>query len=391
MLTRLRLKNWRSLKDVVIEDLKPITVFIGANSSGKSNIIDALYFLRDSSTEGALRAVQNRGGLEKVYSIGTNLSEPIEIEMGFQSHQFGTLTYLLGLEFDSPEFPIPNVAEVLKDADGQVWINADYHEGVNVRWGEPPQLNSLSDPPFGWEQTVLSSFGNIPMYSRIYDTYQYITQRWQMLDENFMPSLSLPADASGDVYVIDRCGDNLPLMLDFMFKVNPELYAHMQEDLAWLLGHLNRVETISDERETRVAVKEQIHPEKEAPTVSAGTARIVAILTAYYALAHRKRADAPGLVVIEEPDTALNPGLLSRFVGQLREYVEGEHPRQFILTTHNPAFLDLFEPDEVRIVERDEHGFTNVRNVPDYIREIWLDKYGLGEVWTTNSFGGLPE
>lgn len=47
MLTRLRFKNWRSLKDVTIEGLTPLTVFIGANSSGKTNIIDGLAFMRD--------------------------------------------------------------------------------------------------------------------------------------------------------------------------------------------------------------------------------------------------------------------------------------------------------------------------------------------------------
>ena len=33
MLTRLQLKNWRSLRDVSIDDLTPITVFVGAESS----------------------------------------------------------------------------------------------------------------------------------------------------------------------------------------------------------------------------------------------------------------------------------------------------------------------------------------------------------------------
>src|SRR5574341_313491 len=46
MLKRMRSRNWRSLRDVEIDDLTPITVFIGANSSGKSNILDAMDFTR---------------------------------------------------------------------------------------------------------------------------------------------------------------------------------------------------------------------------------------------------------------------------------------------------------------------------------------------------------
>lgn len=100
----------------------------------------------------------------------------------------------------------------------------------------------------------------------------------------------------------------------------------------------------------------------------------------------------PGLVVIEEPDTALNPGLLRNFVEQLRNYTEDpERPRQFILTTHNPYFLNWFKPDEVRIVERDEQGYTSVQPISEAVRSILLDKYPLGEVWTTRAMGGVPE
>jgi predicted ATPase len=64
-----------------------------------------------------------------------------------------------------------------------------------------------------------------------------------------------------------------------------------------------------------------MHGGKEAPTISAGTARLLAMLTAYYALDVRlAQIQMPGLVVIEEPDTALNPWLLRNFVEQLRNY-----------------------------------------------------------------------
>jgi AAA15 family ATPase/GTPase len=41
MLTRMTFKNWRSLRDVTI-DFTSITLFIGANSSGKTNILGVL-------------------------------------------------------------------------------------------------------------------------------------------------------------------------------------------------------------------------------------------------------------------------------------------------------------------------------------------------------------
>jgi predicted ATPase len=390
MITKLRFKNWRSLKDVTINDLQPINVFIGANSSGKTNVLDALYFLRESTQEGALRAVQNRGGAEKVHTIGVDIKEPIEVEFTFRGDSaHSELTYMLGLEFDKPNMLIPNVAESLEDNNHQVWLRAEYQDGVWIRHNEQEELKPLPEPPFGWEQTVLSAYGGVSFYPQIYQAFQFITQRWQLLDENFMPSLSVPFGSSGDLMVIDRCADNVPIMLDFLRKVEPELYGALQEDLRWLLTHVTELETASNDTETRYLIKEKMHGGEEAPSVSGGTGRLVGILAAYYALQVKQRAKSPGLLVIEEADTALNPGLLRNFVEQLRNYTEGEHPRQFILTTHNPRFLDYFEPNEVRVVSRDETGYTRVDSVSEHIREIWGDEYNLGEVWMTNSIGGL--
>ncbi|MBI1258991.1 MAG: AAA family ATPase [Chloroflexi bacterium] len=394
MLTRLRLKNWRSVKEETIHFTTPITVFIGANSSGKTNIVDALYFLRESSEDGVRQAVINRGGAEKVHSIDSELDDPLEIGFSFNNPLFETdteLTYILSIFFSHFNKIIPEVGEQLKD-EQSIWLDAISNDRVQVRISRQEDLRFLPDPPFGWEQTVLASLGDAPSYPALYYTHQFITRRWQLLDENFMPPLSVASRSYGDVTMVDRCADNVPNMLDYFRSVKPQIYDQLQEDLAWLLPHIETLKTLSNERETRIEIYEKNHLDREAPTISAGSARLIAILAAYYGLDFIQRPEFPGLVVIEEADTALNPGLLQKFVGQLRNYTEREgQARQFILTTHNPAFLDFFEPEEVRVVERDDQGYTHVRHIPDYIKDIWLDKYALGEVWTTNSFGGLPK
>jgi len=391
MLTKLRLKNWRSVKEAEI-DLAPITVFIGANSSGKTNILDALYFLRESSEDGILQAVQNRGGAEKVRSLGADPIGPVEIEFSFKADALGDeLTYLLGLKFNEPITIIPEVSEYLESGNKPL---LEMKHGGLVQFLEPGDdgLKLMRNPPLAFEQTSLSVLGRDPTRRAMYQTFQFMTERWQMLDENFMPPLSLVAGTRGSIRIIDRCADNVPILLDIMQKYRPELYEEFQNDLKWLLGHVDSVITESNDRETRFALHEKQHNQQEAPTISSGSARLVAILTAVYALNLTSLADMPGLVVIEEPDTALNPGILRNFVEQLRVYTEGDAPRQFILTTHNPRFLDYFKPEEVRVVSRDENGYTTVSDIPKHIPEVWLeDGYTLGEVWMTHSLGGLPE
>jgi predicted ATPase len=236
-----------------------------------------------------------------------------------------------------------------------------------------------------------TSNGDNNLFQSYEHFFNFVTERCQFLGENFTPPLYLPSKEFGDIYKMELNAHNMMLILDFMQEKHPKIYSTLSDDLSWLVEHVSSLEAVGDEEEIKLSIYETAHRYLEAPTVSSGTARLLAMLTAYYALDMRK-AEMPGLVVIEEPDTALNPGILGRFVEQLRLYTEREgYPRQFILTTHNPAFLDFFEPEEVRVVERDENGYTSVNKIPDYIREIWLDKYALGEVWTTNSFGGLPK
>ncbi|GIK67484.1 MAG: chromosome segregation protein SMC [Chloroflexota bacterium] len=391
MLTQLRFKNWRSLRDVTIDNLTPLTVFIGANSSGKTNIIDGLRFLQDAVEFEPLRAMQSRGGTERIQNLKARPTDPIDIAFSFESLNIvqDTGEYSLGLGFDDSEFPFLN--EYL-ESNGQPLLETKGKDWQSKAYLETPLVVTPSPVVWG-EPTFLAQFGISEKYSLIYSVREYILKRWQFLNENFMPPTSLPFGSSGQLFVIDRTAQNLPIMLDFLSKTGPHLLELLIEDLHKLLENVESLKILSDDRETRFYLEETHNPKREAPTISAGTARIVAMLTAYYALDIGPRAKMPGLVVIEEPDTAMNPGLLQRFVDLLRRYVR-EGNRQFILTTHNPSLLNYFQPEEVRVVSRDENGDTTVQPVPSHIRDIWLTddaEYGLGEVWTTNVFGGLPK
>jgi Predicted ATPases len=56
MVQRLRLRNFRSFKDATIE-LRPLNIVVGANASGKTNLVHAFRFLRDLARFGLENAV----------------------------------------------------------------------------------------------------------------------------------------------------------------------------------------------------------------------------------------------------------------------------------------------------------------------------------------------
>ncbi len=398
MLKRLRFKNWRSLRDVVIDDLGPITVFIGANSSGKTNILDALHFLRYSFNNTLVEAIYKWRGYEKILTAGVS-GEPLELEFSLLPYAGGKqLDQVITLTFNGRDTPF---IYGMKLFEGTMLVDEFEPTELPLPRGFVGKSKSFAVTE-AWERArAMSQYMNV-----------FVTKRWQLLGENFIPPATLPPDSGpGNLYSVESDARNVLFILDFMRNSYPDLYKNLQDDLRWLLNHVDNVEFRRSDRETRMVITEKLSTSpynRIALSISAGTARIIAMLTAFYALdmdvqpfqttigkvpkeLQVSHAEMPGLVVIEEPDTALNPLLLQNFVEQLRNYVEGEHPRQVIMTTHNPSFLDLFKPEEVRVVERDEQGYTTVKRIPESVKRIWLEEYGLGEVWTTRSFGGVPE
>lgn len=383
MLRGLRFKNWRSLKDVTIDNLTPITVFVGANSTGKTNMCDGLAFIRDVLKTPMIEQVMYWWqGYEKLHFSGTDLKEPIELELSFDASEH-LAKYAIKLD---QTWPIA-LEETLDDSMGPYAQSGNFSTLIREN-GKLVRANKTDD-----EKSPLAAFNHVG-HPPIQKLFQYVTERWQILKENFAPTDRLSANSRiGGGYSIDPQATNLPFLLDFLRVTKPMLFEALQADLSSLLEHVATISTQRTEIETKISIKEKTLSGAEAFTISAGTARIIAMLTAYYALDIRN-AEQPGLVVIEEPDTAVHPLLLGNLVDLLRSYTAREQPRQFILTTHNPAFLNYFKPEEVRIVERDEQGVTTVHEVNRNVANVWYEKYGdynLGEIWKTRLLGGVPE
>lgn len=389
MITRLRLKNWRSCKDVTLDNLTPLTVFIGANSAGKTNILDALHFLREIVGGFPFQALFARGGIEKIRTLGLPENEHVEIELTFRPQPTSqAITYLLTMTGSENT---PAIDEVLSTEDGITWLKVSDGEDGLLYYEETGENISLSDPHFGWQQLLLSEIGQLSFSDTpiIYPTFQFITQRWQLFHENFMPPQTQPLGTLGSPYLVSPNAGNVPFMLSFMQSLHQDIYEDLQADLVWLLGHVKDLGLEQTEREIRFFVKEG--KPQEAPTISAGTFRIIAILTALHALniPRKNLTDFSAVLAIEEPDMSVHPVLFERLIEFFR--LKAEEGRQFFLTTHNPRFLNHFQPAEVWTVERGEDGLTHVQKVNQAIFDIWKDEYGLGDVWMTRAFGGVPE
>lgn len=85
-------------------------------------------------------------------------------------------------------------------------------------------------------------------------------------------------------------------------------------------------------------------------------------------------------LLIEEPETAIHPGLLQRLLTVIESYSAGAN---VVISTHSPLVVDWAKPDELRFVRRSRRSTTIAsmsKQQQAYAREYLLDEGTLGEL-----------
>ena len=117
-----------------------------------------------------------------------------------------------------------------------------------------------------------------------------------------------------------------------------------------------------------------------ATRLSDGTLRYLCLLAI---LCH---PDPPPLVCIEEPELGLHPDVLPTLAKLL---VKASQRCQLIVTTHSDVLVDeLTDTPESVIVCEKHNGSTVMKRLDPEALEVWLEKYTLGQLWTSGEIGG---
>ena len=191
IISHLIAKNWRNFQQIDVH-LSERQFIVGANASGKSNLLDIFRFLRDivkAEGGGFQKAVKDRGGVSKIRSLAARRDPEVTIEihladnadspaawkygLGFRQETRGYrrtyLTYERVWKNGEQLLSRPN-AEDKKDQDRltqtsleQINVNADFREIVRflqtvtylhlvpqlLRFADSIQGRIVEDDPFG--------------------------------------------------------------------------------------------------------------------------------------------------------------------------------------------------------------------------------------------------
>ena len=395
----LRIQNYKSLADVSLGQtgygqgtpIPSLSCFIGPNGSGKSSLLDAFGFLSDCLREGVEAACDKpqRGGFVKLRTQGG--TGPIRFELYYRQTPLARpITYSFAVDEVGG---VPGVVEELlrqrrkgqkhgrpypflrlDKGYGRVWAGdaTEDEEGATSLEVELDDVGRLG----------ITTLGQLKEHPRIVGLRSYI-ESWYL--SYFIPDAAREIPPAGAQKHLDRTGENLGNVVQYMERAHPERFKNILDQIA---RRIPGIRTIAHEKSPdgrlllRFNERGYVDPFYQQ-SMSDGTLKMFA-----YLLLLEDPEPSP-FIGIEEPENGLYHKLLE---GLAREFIRrAESSRgetQILVTTHSPYFVDALKPEQVWLMEKDENGHTQVKSTADMpvIVEMTREEIPLGSLWYSNHF-----
>ena len=311
---KLRLQNWKNFRDAEV-DLQDRMFLVGPNASGKSNLLDALRFLRDLASLGGGfgDAVRRRGGVSTIRCLAARRPSHVAIGVELEGEKGITWSYEIEFRQDSQRRPHVRSERVVR--------------GAEVVLDRPNEEDRKDDARL--TQTYLEQVNvNLPFrdLSAFFQSVRYL---------HLVPQLVREPDRS-----IGRAND--PFGGDFLEQVarTPERTRHarmrrIQKALRVAVPQLEQIEMTRDVRGVPHLRARYQHwrPHgawQSEEQLSDGTLRLMGLLWA--------TMEGKGPLLLEEPELSLHPDIV-RLLPQMLARVQRSTQRQIFLSTHSPDLL----------------------------------------------------
>ena len=379
---RLKVRNFRALRDVELTNLTPLTVLLGPNGSGKSTVFDVFAFLAECFESGLRRAWEKRGRARELKSRGGE--GPVLIEIAYRERPSRPLiTY--HLEVDEVNGRPVVRGEWLRWKRGRYGAPfrfLDYANGVGrIISGELPdaQDERIEVPLSSSDTLAVNALGQLAENPRVVALRNFI-MGWHVSYLSSEDARGQPE--AGPEERLSKSGDNLANVIQYLSEEYPDL---LQSIFRRLSERVPKVQNVSADPMPDGRLLLQI---KDAPFAEPVMARFASDGTlkmlAYLALLHDPVP--PPFIGIEEPENFLHPRLLYGLAEECRAATEAT---QILVTTHSPFFLDALRPDEVRVLWRDGAGYTQCNTLDQNAKVMALMEAGaqLGDLWMEGHFG----
>lgn len=441
MLLRFRVRGFKNLEDVTVR-FGPLTCFVGPNGVGKSNLFDALQFLKllaeHDIQEASSRVRRPMQGSHNPLDLFLDADPDgrIELEADFvappvvkddfdREGKPSTTLLKYRVAFRFARTPSPRIEldeEWLthhKKGDARTLIGFKHDRAfrdsivTGVRRGGP-LISTLSDnghreiklhqdggsrgqpfPPGRSPYTVLGG-------TNTYEFPTVLAARREMASWHFLhlePSAMRSPDPLGAVHTVSEQGAGMAATVAWLQRTDNAPVPDVAREIVNHLKALNA--SVTDLRVDRDEAREQLVLAVKTKgldrwlgprSLSDGTLRFLALSIM------RMNPSTGGMLCMEEPENGMHPSRVPALVDLLRSYaVDPELPvdldnplRQVVLNTHSPDVVRRLYDEEILFVESARRGNGTYAQIK-HVMNTWRGEGSTVPVQRVAAYiGGTP-
>ena len=350
-------KGFRSLADVKLDNMPNPMVLLGANGSGKSNVLRFFEMLKEMFHGRLERFVLQQGGADDQLLGGQRQTRQIDTVVSLHAGltvvelRF-TLTAASGDRLVIPhEIFIPHKGEPASIRFHMGFTESSLYETDD--WVARPAMNFLRDCS---QYQFHDTSSDAP-----------IQRRWDVEDNHRL---------------LAHGGNLAPILLRLRETDFPR-YRLICTHLRRVIPEFDDFEIQADYGKTLLRWRPQnTNKTMGAHLTSDGTLRCFCLVT----LLNLPDEMLPRVILLDEPELGLHPfavSLVSHMVKSLAQR------RQVIVATQSPHFIDAFNLDEIVVLNM-HNGRTEAKRLSEDEFGHWLEEYTTGELWRKNVLGGYP-
>lgn len=348
-----------------------ITVLLGANGSGKSNLVSFFKMLNYLTTKGLQIYIEGQGSASSLLYYGAKTTNHIDYSLSFEQNKNDccrSTVYEGTLSYGMPDRLFLSKEKVTYKRTSDSIPNEYYITGNLVESG-------LSDDSHTASKVLIKILSQIRVH--------------QFHDTSDTAKIKMKGYVEDCRYLRSDAG-NLAAFLKAM-RENPERKKYYDR----IIRHIQKImPQFSDFELENLNINDKyimlnwydntsdylFGPHQ----ISDGSLRFMALT----ALLLQPPEMLPGVIVLDEPELGLHPAALAELAAMIRM---ASANCQVIIATQSTRLVDEFELDQIVVVERDEENHCSQFKRLDEVKlKDWITRYSMSELWEKNVLGGQP-
>lgn len=367
-ISKLSLSGFKTIQKIIDLEFENINIFIGANGSGKSNIVSFFEMIGFMMTNAFGKYVSENGFASSMLYHGHRVTNTIEADI-----QFSSDTGISDYKF--------RVSHTVNDSFLFMDETIIYHKS-----GETKPLEQYLDDG-GYKET------------KLWDLYH--TNATAKYIKNLLAGIRVFHfhDTSKEAYIhqasplefnskIKSDGGNLAAVLYMLKNEKSKYYERIVSYIKIVAPFFDDfvLEPISNSIQLRF---KEINSELELGSfrLSDGTVRFICLAT----LLLQPKETMPKIIIIDEPELGLHPVAIDILSEMLNN---ASNSAQIFLTTQSERLINHFEPKNIIVIDRkkDINGryYSAFNKLSEDSLKSWTDEYSISDMWDSNIIGGRP-